>query len=467
LVASTAFVRVSPWGGLRLGTLELKLDGELLPDDSRSFRVPAGPHVLTVSSPEAMDDAVVAFAGSPGKSLVISPDALPSLELAYPRFGGDYFALATSVANRGLAGPGGLILDAGWYHSDGRGVSGSLYYAGAEYRQASSEALLKIGTGHSWRLSHFTLDFSWLAINTGASWAGGGGFVIEYELAAAFNIPLYSWLGLQVRPYANGGFLISGSDTGQLAGGISLGLLIGSNHSDVEVVQHRPASVPLVAVEDPSAETAPLVMPRRVPPPPPEKIALRTVDVALQPAVDAWLAGTAAGQPLGNVFTTGAGGAVTAGVGLMHDCHVYVEYDRTFYGVGGPSPYSALPSHEAWRDFAGVGFRWSGDGAASPVLDAASGYSVLSQAGSDRKGGSASISLPSWEERLGLGLSFRLTDRIRLEPLFHLDLGAVAGYEATTQPAESRAVADRGSVARGGLRVGLEGGLSLSYGIPL
>ena len=142
-----------------------------------------------------------------------------------------------------------------------RGVSGSLYYAGVEYRTGADQALVKIGTGHSWKLSHFTVDFSWLALNIGAGWRSGGAFIMEYEAAAALNIPLFSWLGLQVRAFGNGGFTVGSSDGGQVSGGVSIGLLVGSNHSDVDVIRHRPETEPLVVVE--GGTTAPPAGQRR------------------------------------------------------------------------------------------------------------------------------------------------------------------------------------------------------------
>ena len=63
---------------------------------------------------------------------------------------------------------------------------------------------------------------------------------------------------------------------------------------------------------------------------------VRTIDVTLKPAFDTWLAGTAAGQPLENVFGAGGSGTLAVGLGFGHDCHVYLEYERTAYSVWDP-----------------------------------------------------------------------------------------------------------------------------------
>jgi hypothetical protein len=190
------------------------------------------------------------------------------------------------------------------------------------------------------------------------------------------------------------------------------------------------------------------------------------IELSFRPAFNVWLVGRAAQESISSVFPTLPSTAFDLGYRFAQTLQVYLEWQHDFYRVGEKNPYARLDSAVAYRNFFGLGFRRSGKGDASIVWDAALGYSAIGQSGGDSHGGTASISLPSWQARTGLGLSFRVNEHLGLEPLLLLDLGDVGSYTSDVQVADGRDRVRTGTTTDG-LRLGLSIGLSATFGFPL
>ena len=246
-----------------------------------------------------------------------------------------------------------------------------------------------------------------------------------------------------------------------------------------------PAKLPPPSASDPGAwqaQQAPVAPPLSEQQIVTKEIVLRPAvpqtafEVALRPAYHTWAAGKLRSGDVGDVFGSALGLSIEGGIRLRRIWLLYGGWTRVGYGVGAKSAYANLATSSSKGDTFLVGFRLTPSSdtpsafSVSPVFDLAVGYDALAQSGTDSKGATATVSLPSPVVRLGVGGSLRLIQAVNrylaIEPLAGLSIATTKTYTATTTPPGGATLTDSGS-AGGEVRVGFSFGISGVFDLAL
>ncbi len=181
---------------------------------------------------------------------------------------------------------------------------------------------------------------------------------------------------------------------------------------------------------------------------------------------EAWLTGTVAGHPIGNVYSSGPATQIDLGLLLGRGTTMYLGWQHAFYGAGNENPYVTAKLATVWTraDYFLVGVRYgcsSFSSLAGVWIGGDLGYEILHSDAADVAGNTASADLGNLAARFGLGACFRPVDNLVLAPSLMMNLLAEVGGQSSSFTIGGSTHDTSGDVQNKSLILGLSPGLGV------